>query len=78
MATEDSKKGCKKKRTKKDAALAAIRTTANKRRNLATQARRQEMKKKKVYIWALRQGALVGSHLSCRAMRDVVRQKRQS
>lgn len=68
MATE-----CKKKRNKKDPILAAARTAANKRRNIATQARRQEVKRKKTYRWALRNAKFVGSHLTCHEMRKAAR-----
>lgn len=69
MATE-----CKKKRNKKDPILAAARTAANKRRNIATQARQQEVKRKKTYRWALRKAKFVGSRLTCREMRKAARQ----
>lgn len=76
MATEaTSKKGCSKKRNKKDPIMAAARTAANKKRNLATQARRQQAKLKKTYRWAMRKTGLRTSVYgeSCREIRAAVR-----
>ncbi len=56
MAEETKKKQTQKKRSKKDPALAAAHTAANKRRNLATQARRQVAKRKKLERWGARHG----------------------
>lgn len=78
MAEEGtSKKGCAKKRSKKDPIAAAARTAANKKRNLATEAKRKLAKVKKTYRWALRQdmGASIYAATTCREIRRAVRRQ---
>lgn len=67
-----SKKGCAKKRSKKDPIMAAARTAANKKRHLAVQAKRQQAKLKKTRNWGTRNGA---TGYTCRAIRAAVRKR---
>ena len=66
-----SNKECKKKRRKRDPLRDKLRTEANKRRNLATQKRRQAAKLKKT----TRNGVSYVENLTCKDLRNAVRSR---
>lgn len=77
MSTETVKstKTCKKKRGKKDLALATAHTDANRRRRMATQARRETRKQVKKFLWAARNGVTLES-AGTKDLRKLVRARR--
>lgn len=70
-----SNKECKKKRRKRDPLRDKLRIEANKRRNLATQKRRQAAKLQKTTLWAARNGVSYAKNLTCKDLRNAVRSR---
>jgi hypothetical protein len=67
---------CKKRRGKKDAALAARNTAKNKDRRAQTRARRETRKHVRLMEWARRNGIVFPSG-TARAIRRAVRNRRR-
>lgn len=70
-----SNKTCKKKRGKKNLALATAHTDKSRRRRIETQARREARKRVKKSLWAARNGVVLES-VDTKDLRALVRKHR--